>query len=249
MNKKAKKIFIFAVVLVVIIAIIGAIMIEPLLSMKPTETGRIDNTEIYAVKNNINSLYFIKLDDGYILVDAGSNKTVVEKALKEVSIDPLGVKYILLTHSDSDHVASIGLFPNAKIYMSEDELQMINGTTKRSGNHYNILPEEIERDNLVLLTDEQELIIGQHKIICLDVTGHTPGSMAFLFDGSYLFTGDAFKVSKNSLDVHPFSMDSDASKKSIQQLNDIIKEIKLVLTAHYGWQKSEDLILTNEQPL
>lgn len=249
MKKISKRFLIISGILVLMIVIFGAIMIAPFLSMKPTPTGKIDHTEIFAVKNKLNSLYFIESDDGDILVDAGSDITAIRKTLQDFNIDPLNVKYVLLTHSDGDHVASLGLFPNATIYMSQKELQMINGTTKRSGNHYNTLPEEIERENFVLLTDEQELIIGQHKIICLDATGHTPGSMAFLFDGSYLFTGDAFKVNKNSLDVHPFSMDSDASKKSIQQLNDIIKDIKLVLTAHYGWQKSEDLILTNEQPL
>lgn len=244
MKKSKRRILFIAGGFVLIILTIILVQLSPLLSMKPAETGRIANSEIIAVKNNINSLYFIELEEGYALIDAGSNIKTIEKSLTDLSIPPESVKYILLTHSDSDHVAALSLFPQAKIYMSADELQMIDGTTKRGRNQSNALPEGIAQNSLILLDGEEELTIGNYTVRCIKIPGHTPGSMAYLFADNYLFTGDAVRVQNKTLGVHPFSMDADLSQQSIQKLKEIIGDSNLlVLTAHYGYYNADKLIL------
>jgi hypothetical protein len=49
-----------------------------------------------------------------------------------------------------------------------------------------------------------------------------------------MFTGDAFKISDGKMEVHPFTMDEELAKKTIEQLRGLINNCSIVLTAHYG---------------
>ena len=241
MKKIQKRIMLIVLAVIVLIAATVLVYVFPMLSMNPMETGKILDTGIYAIKNNSNNLFLIESDDGYIVVDAGSDADKVAQTLNQVSIDALDVKYVLLTHSDYDHVASLNLFSNAQIFISEDELQMVNGQSKRNAFSSNTLPDGIDKEGLTLLADGQELKLGEHTVECIKTPGHTPGSMVYLLDGQYLFTGDAFKVSDNTIDVHPFTMDEEISKESILQLDSVLNRSQLVLTAHYGYYQADTI--------
>jgi glyoxylase-like metal-dependent hydrolase (beta-lactamase superfamily II) len=156
-------------------------------------------------------------------------------SLQEANINPSEVHSLLLTHSDSDHVAGLALFPNAQIYVSEDEMPLINGTVKKSPFGGNKLPSEVDINKLILLQGEQELFLGGTKISYIKSPGHTIGSMAFLIDDTYLFTGDACKVSKGTASVHPFTMNAETAKTTIEELKQISKDCSIILTAHYGF--------------
>ena len=71
-----KKRLIIILVAAVFVLLIGIACLNffPMLGMNPTESGQIKNTNIYAVKNSINTVFFIKSGDAYIMIDAGSNK-------------------------------------------------------------------------------------------------------------------------------------------------------------------------------
>lgn len=213
-----------------------------ILAMKPAESGKIPGTGIYAIKNQRNCLYLIESDDGYIMIDAGSNVKTVKQKLSEFEIDQSDVKSVFLTHSDYDHTAALALFTNAQIYMSEDELQMIDDRVKRSSIlGYNALPNGISSDSIVLLADKQKLILGGCTIECIKSPGHTLGSMVYLLDGKYLFTGDAFSVIKGAAEVHSFTMDREIAGISIKNLDGVIRRSKMVITSHYGFYMSNDL--------
>lgn len=243
MNKMGKRILVIALAVILLAAVAVLANVSPMLLMKPTETGKVLDTGIYAVKNNRNSLFLIESNDGYIVIDAGSDAAAAEDSLKQIPIDPLNVKYVLLTHSDYDHVASLKLFSNAQIYMNIDEMQMIDGSTHRNAFGSNSLPEGIDLDKLVLLEDGQKLMLGEKTVECIQMPGHTPGSMAYLLDGQYLFTGDAFKVSNNIMNIHPYTMDKETSKESMRRLDSIRSGSQLILTAHYGYHKADELKL------
>jgi Zn-dependent hydrolases, including glyoxylases len=242
MKKTHKIILMGTLIAVLLIAAVGLIYVFPMMSMTPSETGDIPDTGIFAVNNQLNCLYFIETNDGYIVIDAGSNAKAVEQALIEKNISPSDVKYVLLTHSDSDHVASLPLFTNAQIYMSEDELRMVDGTIKRNiFGIFNSLPDDIKPSNLSLLKEGEQMNLGEHTIECIKVPGHTVGSMAYLLDGQYLFTGDAFKVKNNMMSIHPYTMDTKTAEESIQNLSELKTENILVITAHYGYYNASDL--------
>jgi glyoxylase-like metal-dependent hydrolase (beta-lactamase superfamily II) len=99
--------------------------------MTPMETTEIVDG-IYTVKTLYVNLFIIKSNDEYIVIDAGIGKKPVEEGLRTLEIDPKLVKAVFLTHTDYDHVAGLKAFPNAEIYISEDEEEMINGKRHRA---------------------------------------------------------------------------------------------------------------------
>ena len=232
-----KMFFIISILLFVIIKI--AIYFLPLLSMHPTGTGEIE-TGIYAISNKRNDFYLISSNDGYIAIDAGSDIDAIIKSLTELKIDPLEIKYVLLTHSDNDHVAALVLFSNARIYMNSSELPLLNGAVRRSFFNNNALPDGIDLSDLLLFDDGDKLDIGGHIVECISVPGHTAGSTMFLVDNCYLFTGDVFRVnSDGTMFIHPYSMDRDDAQNSLKLISDILKRCSYVFTAHYGYYSSK----------
>lgn len=241
MKKNRKKLLFVILAVVLLLVAIGFANVYPMMTMTPAETGQVFASEIYAVKNKINSVYLLKGTDGYILVDAGTDAGLIESSLKELSIDPSEVTSIFLTHSDFDHVASLALFPQAQVFVSEDEIQMLDGTTKRNAISGNKLPDAVQFGHFALLADEQELSLDGYRIKCLKTPGHTPGSMSFLVNDQYLFTGDAVKVKDKTMGIHPFTMDKQTAKESIQKLDVLQSQSKYVLTAHYGIYSAGEL--------
>lgn len=237
MNRK-KKIITGIILLVMIIG--GAILsyVGPMLTMHPIETGNIEDTDIIAVKNKINDLFFMEIEDGYMVIDAGSDPDKVIKELKTLSIKPSEVKYVFLTHTDYDHVASLDLFTNAQIMLGADERQMIDGTVKRNFFSSNTLPKGIQTENLTWVSSDEKLDIGGHTIECISTPGHTKGSMLYLVDDQYLFTGDAFKMDGDKMSVHPYSMDQAVAKATIDGLDELLSRCEWVFTAHYGYART-----------
>ena len=82
-------------------------------------------------------------------------------------------------------------FPNATLYLSQAELDFWTSaaldprmTRSSAGVRKHILP---LRDRIQIIRDEEEFLPGVHA---LATPGHTPGHMAFLFDGAWCLTGD-----------------------------------------------------------
>jgi glyoxylase-like metal-dependent hydrolase (beta-lactamase superfamily II) len=206
--------------------------------MKPVKTGLIPDTDIYAIRNAIVTVYLIKTDSGYILVDAGLNLAKLKNSLREAGINIDDVKWVLLTHSDSDHTAALTLFPGAAIHMGKDELPLVNGTVKRNIFGGNKMPPGIDVDKIILLSDGQELSFGGIKVKCISAPGHTNGSMLYLVDNRYLFAGDALMINNGNIGVQPFAMDKELNWKTIESLRGTIDSVYIVLTSHYGLMKN-----------
>ncbi|MCR5551539.1 MAG: MBL fold metallo-hydrolase, partial [Oscillospiraceae bacterium] len=86
---------------------------------------------------------------------------------------------------------SEGLFRNAAIYLSEIENRYLSGEARRKVIHGLYKLPLVKTDNpRVLLKDGEIVHIGDIRIECLLVPGHTWGHMVYLVDDEYLFTGD-----------------------------------------------------------
>ena len=206
----------------------------PMFLMSPADAGQIPNSNIYVIRDFGNNVYLINTGIGYIMIDAGLNIRNIENFLREAGIHTNDVKWIFLTHSDGDHLASLPLFPNANIYLSKDELPLLNGAVKRNIFGGTSLPLGVNIDRIIPLTNGDEFIFNETKIKSIAAPGHTPGSMLYLVDDKYLFTGDAFKIRNGNISVHPYSMDVSFSRKTIENLREIISNSKIILTSHYG---------------
>jgi len=231
-----KKRIVFVVLALFLIVLLLFILsgYAPVLFIRPVKTGQIENTNIYAIRNGIGNAFLINTNNGYIMIDAGFDMDRFAASITEIGINTADVKWIFLTHSDRDHVAALPLFPNAEIYMSEDEMILVNGTIPRNRSRYNSIPDGIDIENIIHLSNEQELFLYEITIKTIKAPGHTPGSMLYLVNNQYLFTGDAFKVINGNLGNPPFTMDKELAIKTIEQLRETIKNSSIILTSHYG---------------
>ncbi|MCL1964913.1 MAG: MBL fold metallo-hydrolase [Firmicutes bacterium] len=235
MKKRIKQTLLLGGLIVLLAAGAAAYNFYPLLAMKPAETGTIANTNISALRNNRNALYFAQTDTGYIMVDAGSDAEKVKADLPALDIDTNDVRWILITHSDYDHVAALSLFPNAEIYINEDEFNSTAARSKFGAAH---MPAGINADAVHLLRDGQRLSLGTATVTCVKAPGHTIGSMVYLVDGKYLFTGDAFQVRNGKIGVHPFTVDARRGRETIEALKETLRNSAVVLTSHYGYYEN-----------
>lgn len=237
MNKAIKWILIGFGTLVLILAIVlGGFVLKMKSEMKKMnviETGEIVPT-IYTVKDTFVNMFLIKDSDNYVAIDAGNDLKAIINGLNKLDINPEKITTVLLTHSDGDHVAALKLFKNATVYLSKEEEQMINGKTARMMNSHNKISTRIYS----LLDDQQIITIGNLSIKGILTPGHTPGSMSYLINNTYLFVGDAFSLKDGKI-TNPnklFTMDMATAVKSFDKINNLPKA-GYVFTAHTGFSK------------
>ncbi len=226
---------------------LSLLYVLPMFFMHPLESGRIDGTDIIAIKNRSNNLFFIPMGEEWIVIDAGSDVKSVKREMEKMGIDVNKVKGVFLTHTDYDHVASITLFPNAVIYMSKQEEQMIDGSTNRQFVKKNRLPELKESNKVTYLSDNEMIDLYKHKIRIIWVPGHTKGSAMYALDEKYLFTGDAFKIADGGIAVHPYTMDRQAAQETIYRIKDELKNYEKVFTAHYGLIENDTSVTVKKE--
>ncbi len=220
-----------AIIILIVILALAAVL--PMCFMHPLPSGKVKGTDITAIKNRSNNLFFIPAGENWIVIDAGSDSKAVQSEMERLSIDAGKVLGVFLTHTDYDHVASLPLFSNAAIYMSEQEKQMIDGSTYRQLMNKNKLP-VCDADKVVYLPDNEAVELGGHRVRSLWVPGHTKGSAIYAMDEKYLFTGDAFKADKGRMIVHPYTMDRRRAFESISKIEKECSRYEKVFTAHYG---------------
>ena len=220
--------------IVLVLIIIALVYILPMFFMNPLPSSKIEGTEIIAIRNRSNNLFFVPSGSEWFVIDAGSDPKAVKQEMDRMSIDGQKVKSLFLTHTDYDHVASISLFPNAAIYMSKQEEQMIDGSVYRQLIKKNKLPQLGNSNRIVWMMDQEILTLNEHKVRIIWASGHTKGSAMYVVDEKYLFTGDAFRVAKGEILVHPYTMDRIQAGKTIQSMKEELGKYTKVFTSHYG---------------
>ncbi|MBR1865839.1 MAG: MBL fold metallo-hydrolase [Lachnospiraceae bacterium] len=214
--------------------LVALAFVWPMHFMSPLQSGKIDGTDIIAVRNRINNLFFIPSGKNWIVVDAGSDAKAVMQEMERLGIDGKKVTGVFLTHTDYDHVASLPLFPNATIYMSKWEKQMIDGSTRRQLLKKNRLPKSADFNRIVWLTEDDRISIKEHDVRMIWAPGHTKGSAIYVVDEQYVFSGDAFRVVDGDIRVHPYTMDRVQAEQTIQSIKGELQRYEKVFTAHYG---------------
>lgn len=198
--------------------------------LKPMDTAEIiDNISV--VRDGYANMFFVKIGENYIAIDAGKSPKIVEQEAQKLNIDLKKVVAVFITHSDFDHVASVNLFPNAQIYISKEEVQMIDGSTFRlliSKNKFKADYKTLENNEIIKI--ENTTIEG------ILVPGHTYGLMCYLINRKYLFTGDAIGLKNGKVKIlnHFFNKDSKMLRQSLLKLSERT-EIQYIFTAHFKY--------------
>jgi glyoxylase-like metal-dependent hydrolase (beta-lactamase superfamily II) len=207
----------------------------------PMETGRVlDN--VFVVKDDFANLFVVQDGSQYIVIDGANDQATVAEQMKRLSINPDDVSAVLLTHTDWDHVGALGLFDKAKVYLSKEEEQMINGKKPRMLFFKNSIP----RTDYTLLEDRQIIHIGNLKIEGILVPGHTPGAMAYLINDKYLFTGDILSLKDRKIAPIPafFNMDTDQAIASMEIIRHL-PTAEYIFTAHWGYTDDYKAAITH----
>ena len=198
--------------------------------LSPMDTQEVIK-DIFVIRDTYANMFLIKTGDNYIAIDAGKSIKNVKKEMQKLNIPPEKVIAVFITHSDYDHIAAVGLFKNAQVYMSKAEIQMINGTTRRLSVHKNKFKHDFEPIN-----DKQTIEIADTTVKGILVPGHTLGLMCWLVNGKYLFTGDALRLDNGKVKHTSSFLNKDTKmlKNSLKQLAQH-KEIEYMFTAHFKY--------------
>lgn len=199
--------------------------------MEPIETKEVVQG-IYSVKDTFVNLFLIQTGDSYVVVDAGSNSDAVSKELQKLKINPDKVTALFLTHSHPDHIAAIGLFKNATIYISNKELPAVSQEKPT----YLTLNKIEYKNKYYLLEDQQIVRVKNLSIKAIQTPGHTPGSMCYLINDKYLFVGDAFGLADGKIDKpnEGYTKDMKSAIISFEKINKLSKA-EYIFTAHTGY--------------
>lgn len=226
---------------------------------KPLNTGRIDE-HVACVREWVANIYFYTKNNVTIMIDAGYNYSRLREKMGWLDIDPSTIQHILITHQDTDHVGALEtdselLFRDATVYIGEIENRYLTGETRRKVFHglYK-LPMVRMENKKVLLRDGEVFQIGDIKIECLLVPGHTWGHMVYLIDDEYLFTGDTiwFGADGGYSFIATLAEDNKLAVRSLEKLEKEIrrrnKPLKII-TGHTGWTDDLDFAFAHRAEL
>jgi hydroxyacylglutathione hydrolase len=198
--------------------------------MNPTPTKQIVEN-IFSIKDSNVNIFLIKDGDSFIAIDAGIDAENIKDEIRKLAIDPNKVIAILLTHTDRDHVAAIRIFKNARVYLAEQEQKMLNGEKLKF-----FSKNKIDAKDYNLLKDKQIFDINNIKVACILTPGHTSGSMCYLINDKYLFTGDILSLKAGKIDksIDFFNIDSETANRSIELITHL-PNVQYIFTAHFGY--------------
>ena len=223
---------------------------------KPLNTGCIDE-RVSCVREFIANIFFYTKNGVTIMIDAGYNYPRLKEKMGWLDLVPASIQHILITHQDTDHVGAVetdsdGLFRSATLYIGEEENRYLAGEKCRRviWGLYK-LPMVKTENKKVLLKDGQVFTIGDIKIECFLVPGHTWGHLVYLIDDSYLFTGDTiwFGPDGGRSFINMLAEDNKLAIRSLAVLEDKLRGRGLnpiIVTGHTGWTDNMDFAFAHK---
>jgi glyoxylase-like metal-dependent hydrolase (beta-lactamase superfamily II) len=179
---------------------------------------------VQAVRDGFMNLYVLKAAGGLVCFDAGWRPAMVARGFGALELNPRVVVAVFLTHLHWDHARSAGLFHNAEVFVGKHEIpaevpKWLNPVRKLTG-----------------VTEGQMLSAAGISVRVLETPGHTPGSVSYLADERFLFSGDVIRLRQGEVFPFPFwfNQDSHALARSVRKLAGL-NGIECLLTGHNGF--------------
>lgn len=163
--------------------------------------------------------YILSKDNNTIIIDPGDNGKKISNYLEE---NELNLQAILLTHGHIDHIGAIDYLYNkyqCNIYLDSEDVSFLRDA---SLNLASMLSNNTTF-NAPVINPKQKFDIADFQIETFKTPGHTPGSLMYLIDNEYLFSGDMLFESSIGRTDFPGSSSSDM-KNSIQLIKTIDKD-------------------------
>lgn len=200
---------------------------------RPIKTQKI-NDNLYVIRVIFVNFYIYDTGRELIVFDTGLSKQFAKIGFKKLNLDYNKVSNIFLTHSDFDHAGGVGLFKNAKVFLSKKEEPMITGKKARRGIIYN---RKIK--DCFFMEDLEVVNIDNLQIKLISSPGHTVGSAMYIINENILIAGDTISLSVNGT-IRNFSFIQNMNHKENVEIVKKLKKEKffdkmcLIGTGHYG---------------
>lgn len=187
---------------------------------------------IYLISSGYVNFYLFKTPTAAVCIDTAAKAETARAELAKAELTPESISHIFLTHSDSDHAGGLDVFPMARLFLSELEVPLLTGKVRRA---LLIGRPRINRA-YTMLKDGDEVRIADIKVKAISTPGHTIGSMSYLINDRYLFTGDTLSLNRGRAQNFPaiINMETSREKMSIRKLAQL-KGVALLCTAHHGF--------------
>jgi hydroxyacylglutathione hydrolase len=192
--------------------------------------------DVVTIKDSFTKMFLMRTSNGFIAIDSGFHIAGIRKGLAYNNIQPEEVKAVFITHSDIDHHNAAGVFTKAQFYFPEKELEMIENKIPRLS-YLPFIKNSIRLKYYTPVSDNDSFRIDNLKVKCISLPGHTLGSMGYIVDEKYLFSGDAFRIKNGRIRVPNLKllvMDLNEMKKSIEKVC-TLKGIQYIFTSHSGF--------------
>ncbi len=241
-----KKVLIaLGVVLLVIIAVVGAIGYSAFGGRKPFIDGAELPGGAIAVKDGFVGLFILPSGEKEVaLVDTGNdtNGAALLAEFGKRGLTPDSVKAIFLTHGHGDHLGACHLFPHAEVYAFPGDVGLAAGTEAANGMLTKGRKNPPEKTCKVThpLTDGEAVTVGSLTVRAFATPGHTAGSASYLAN-EVLYLGDNASAGDDGAlkaAVAAFSDDPDQNRRSLvalaKKLNAEAVTVKTLAPAHTG---------------
>ncbi len=154
----------------------------------------------------------IRSGDRLIVVDTSSKylRPALKNSFRELGVFMKDVDTVILTHSHSDHIENLDLFPNAKVYLHAggEEVPFKHET----------------------VTEDIEIAEG---VKLVHTPGHTPDSMSVFVkaDRNYAVAGDAVPLEHNIRKKVPPRLNYDPDP-AMQSIKSIVRFADVIVPGH-----------------
>lgn len=201
-------------------------------------------------------VYLLKGKNGKnILVDAGFTETPPiynmagfnyvrpDEMLKKINVDPASITDIILTHPHWDHIGGIDLFPNAMVWMQEQDFNYFVGTAwQKAIDSSGFSTKDVLKINQKKLNQKLQLVKGDSVEIMPGIrvfTGskHTYESQYVLVDtgnDKVIIASDNSWLYYNLVNLLPIPLtfDTNAYLQNLKRMKAMVKNVDLILPGH-----------------
>lgn len=136
---------------------------------------------LYAVGNSESVVYAITTSDGIVLLDAGHPgdlDTLILPGLVSLGLDPADIKYVLLGHGHNDHYGGAAALQQQGARIGTTAADWNTIAAERPSQLFGDIAKPTQD---LVLREGEPLVVGDTTITPVEIPGHTPGSLAFIF--------------------------------------------------------------------
>lgn len=189
---------------------------------------------------------------GFALIESGpaSSRAAVEAALREANLDPLDLRFMLVTHIHLDHAGGAGALSNAagaELIVHEKGARHLIDPSRLMASAERVYGDDLaplwgymtpaKAEHVTAVLGGETLDLGGLKVSVIATPGHASHHVSYLVDDGTLFVGDSAGVRLPGAEVirpalPPPDLDLEAWQQSVKLMRAAGPE-RLILT-HFG---------------